>query len=358
MFTTPRPHLGLRLKCVHRSIEISNQQVPVRRIEFLPGTEKSKPELTLNPIIVNEKNNYLAWPVLNFNEIKDTLKTLHQWIQIVGKIRLMTMPWQNHSWHVALYVSPHGYTTRGIPYRGRIFQIDFDFEQHKLFLECTGEQRAGFDLQSITVADFYQNLLELLSSFGIEVSIHGSPNEVDPAIPFAENTSDKTYNPDAARALWQAMLKAHDVFSIFKSDFLGKSSPVHLFWGAFDLAVTRFSGRRAPLHKGGVPNMPLNVMQEAYSHEVFSAGFWPGSDDFPPAFYTYAYPADAKFGLEKVLPREAFYSSEMGEFFLKYEDVRQSDDPEGMLTTFLQSTYEAAANTSNWNREALERSRG
>ncbi len=302
------------------------------------------------------KNKSFAWPVLNFAEMQDTLETLHQWIQIVGKIRLRTMPWQNHSWHTALYISPYGFSTHGIPYEGRVFQIDLDFEKHKLFIHCTHSETVEMDLRPMTVADFYAELFQKLSSLGIDVKIHASPNEMEPAIPFPENTVNKSYDPEMAHKLWLAMLKANDVFNKFRSEFIGKCSPVHLFWGAFDLAVTRFSGDPAPLHQGGMPNMPLEVMQEAYSHEVSSAGFWPGSKDFPfPAFYAYAYPSDPSFGEQKVLPKEAFYSSDMGEFFLKYEDVQQSENPEKMLYDFLQSTYEAAAITSNWNREALEK---
>lgn len=296
------------------------------------------------------------WPVLDFNEIQDTLETLHHWIQIVGKIRLKTMPWQNHSWHVPLYVSSKGFTTNPIPYEGRIFQIDFDFKQHKLFVECSNAGTVSMDLYPRTVADFYKELFEKLGELGIEVKIYARPNEMETAIPFAENTVNKSYDKEAAEAIWKAMLKSNEVFSQFRSDFIGKASPIHLFWGAFDLAVTRFSGEDAPLHQGGMPNMPLEVMQEAYSKEVSSAGFWPGSKDFPfPAFYAYAYPSDPAFGKQKVAPEQAFYSEEMGEFFLKYEDVQQSSDPAGMLRTFLQSTYEAAANTSNWNRKALEK---
>ena len=299
------------------------------------------------------KNN---WPTLKFHEIQDTLETLHQWIQIVGKIKLRTMPWQNHSWHAALYLNAHGFTTNGIPYEGRIFQIDFDFVQHKLLIECTNAQTLSMDLRPMTVADFYAELFENLERIGLDIKIHGSPNEIEPAIPFKENTINKSYEPEAAKNLWQAMLQSSCVFNKFRSDFIGKCSPVHLFWGAFDLAVTRFSGNPAPLHPGGMPNMPLEVMQEAYSHEVSSAGFWPGSKDAPmPAFYAYAYPSDPGFGEQKVLPEEAFYSPEMGEFFLKYEDVRNSDDPEKMLMDFLQSTYEAAIRTSKWDLANLER---
>lgn len=296
------------------------------------------------------------WPDLNFVEIQDTLETLHQWLQIVGKIRLKTMPWQNHSWHAALYITANGFSTHGIPYDGRVFQLDFDFKQHQLTIQCSNTENLTIELRPRTVADFYTELFAKLSSIGIEVKIHGSPNEMDPAIPFAENVVNKSYDPKAANAIWQSMLKANAVFSEFRSEFIGKCSPVHLFWGAFDLAVTRFSGNPAPLHQGGMPNMPLDVMQEAYSQEVSSAGFWPGSKDAPmPVFYAYAYPSDARFGEQKVLPEEAFYSHEMGEFFLKYEDVQKSDNPEETLYRFLQTTYEAAVNISDWNRKELEK---
>lgn len=305
---------------------------------------------------MESNNKHLQWPILNFNEIQGTMETLHQWLQIVGKIRLRTMPWQNHSWHTALYVSAHGYTTQSIPYDGKIFQIDFDFEQHKLFIDCSGKKTLIIDLEPMTVADFYNKLFDKLNQIGIDVEIHHSPNEVEPAIPFKENTLNKSYDPIAANAVWKAMSKANGIFNKFRSKFVGKCSPVHLFWGAFDLAVTRFSGNSAPLHQGGMPNMSLAVMQEAYSQEVSSAGFWPGSKDSPmPVFYAYAYPSDASFGEQPVLPNEAFYSPEMGEFFLKYEDVQKSDNPEKTLLDFLQSTYEAAVNTANWDRTKLEK---
>ena len=269
------------------------------------------------------------------------------------------MPWQNHSWHTTLYLSPHGFTTQSIPHQGGFFQIDFDFMQHQLIISCAHGASQHIALRPMTVADFYRELFGKLSDLGISVHIHGSPNELEMAIPFRENTINRSYDPQAAFTLWQAMAKIQAVFSRFRGEFIGKCSPVHLFWGAFDLAVTRFSGRPAPLHQGGVPNMPLEVMQEAYSKEVSSAGFWPGSKDFPSAiFYSYAYPADPLFGKQQVLPKAAFYSAEMGEFILKYEDVQQSKDPEGMLLNFLQSTYQAAAHTSKWNRAELERDPG
>lgn len=303
-----------------------------------------------------EKNRQHDWPALDFAAMQDTIETLHQWLQIVGKIRLRTMPWQNHSWHTALYLTSRGYSTHGIPFEGRIFQIDFDFRAHKLWIDCSNSGTVSMDLFPRTVAEFYRELFEKLGTLGIEVRIHASPNEMEPAIPFADNTTNKSYDPETATALWRAMLKTNAVFSQFRSEFIGKASPVHLFWGAFDLAVTRFSGRPAPLHQGGMPNMPLEVMQEAYSQEVSSAGFWPGSRDSPtPVFYAYAYPTAADFGTQKVLPEAAFYSPEMGEYFLKYEDVQQSDQPEAMLYDFLQTTYEAAVRTSQWEIASLER---
>jgi len=301
-------------------------------------------------------NTNSAWPELHFDVYQDTLETLHQWLQIVGKIRLRTMPWQNHSWHTTLFITPQGYSTHGIPFEGRVFQIDFDFKKHELTVTCSNSGTLSMPLEPMTVAEFYNKLFVMLEQLGIHVNIHGSPNEMEPAIPFKENTQNKAYDSKAANTLWQAMLKSNEVFNKFRSEFIGKSSPVHLFWGAFDLAVTRFSGKDAPLHPGGMPNMPLDVMQEAYSKEVSSAGFWPGSKDAPaPMFYAYAYPSDPSFGKQAVRPKEAFWSDDMGEYFLKYDDVRNSEDPEKTLYDFLESTYVAAAETSNWDRSSLER---
>ncbi|APG59886.1 DUF5996 family protein [Christiangramia salexigens] len=298
----------------------------------------------------------VKWPVLDFTEMQDTIETLHQWIQILGKIRLKSMPWQNHSWHTTFYITSTGYSTNPIPYEGCIFQIDLDFKKHQLIIKCSETEALSMDLYPRTVADFYTELFDKLSSLGINIRIHPKPNEIEPAIPFAENIINKAYDPDTANKLWRAMLRTNEVFSKFRSDFIGKASPVHLFWGAFDLAVTRFSGKKAPLHPGGMPNMSLKVMQEAYSQEVSSAGFWPGSKDSPtPVYYSYAYPADKGFGEQKVLPKEAFYNADMGEFFLKYEDVQTSENPEKTIMDFLQTTYEAAAITSGWDRASLEK---
>ena len=296
------------------------------------------------------------WPKIDFPKIQDTLETLHHWIQIIGKVRLKTMPWQNHSWHTTLYVTPTGFSTHGIPFEGRVFEIDLNFKDHKLIVTCSNYGSEEMALEPMTVADFYKSLFEMMEHMDIHVKIYAVPNEMEPAIPFAENTINKTYDPEAAQTIWKAMLAANEVFNQFRSMFIGKSSPVHLFWGAFDLAVTRFSGNKAPLHQGGMPNMPLDVMQEAYSQEVSSAGFWPGSKDYPtPFFYSYAYPASVQVKDEPVLPETAFYSEDFGEFMLNYEDVINSESPDDTLYEFLQSTYEAAAISSNWKREQLEK---
>lgn len=266
------------------------------------------------------------------------------------------MPWQNHSWHTALYITSDGISTHGIPYEGRTFHIDFDFRKHELIIQCSDSTQLTMELKSMTVADFYSKIFELLHSINIDVKIYAKPNEIEPAIPFAENTVNKTYVQEHAHDLWQAMSRTNEVFHKFRSDFIGKASPVHLFWGAFDLAVTRFSGRKAPKHPGGMPNMSDEVMQEAYSQEVSSAGFWAGSKDFPKAvYYAYAYPTHDGFPDHQVLPEQAYYSQEMGEFFLDYEDVQSSDNPSETLMDFLRTTYEAAAVTGDWDRSKLER---
>jgi len=295
------------------------------------------------------------WPELNYQAWGDTLKTIHQWTQIVGKIRLQAMPWQNHSWHTTLYVTSRGFSTGSMPYKNGLFEIEFDFESHVLIIRSTFRDEIHIELDGKSVADFYQTLFAHLQSLQIHIDIHAKPNEMEEAIPFAENTQNKSYNKEAVVNFWQAAVSIHNVFLRFRSRFTGKCSPVHLFWGAFDIAVTRFSGRPAPLHPGGMPNMPLEVMQEAYSQEVSSAGFWPGSDAFPePIFYSYCYPSPDAFSTYKVAPEQAFWSKDLGEFMLKYEDVRKSDNPEAMLMAFLESTYEAAAETGNWDRESLE----
>ncbi|MEM9052832.1 MAG: DUF5996 family protein, partial [Bacteroidota bacterium] len=237
-----------------------------------------------------------AWPRLDFESWAETAETIHLWTQIIGKIRLRMMPWQNHSWHSTLYISARGFTTGSMPYKNGILEIEFDFQDHCLTISSTFQKDVKFSLNGLSVAEFYNRVLEELRNLGVKVSIHGRPNEIADNLPFAETHHHKTYDPKSAINFWQATVSVHNVFLKFRSDFIGKCSPVHLFWGAFDVAVTRFSGRNAPLHQGGMPNMPLDVMQEAYSKEVSSAGFWPGSRDFPePIFYSYCYPTPEGF---------------------------------------------------------------
>ena len=305
--------------------------------------------------MITKKSTKQIWPDIPFNDWKETVATVQQWTQIVGKIRLRKMPWTNHAWHVALFVSPLGLTTGSISHEGGIFQIDFDFYNHQLLIITSSGRSEKIDLYPRTVASFYNELFEKLESLRIHVSIYAVPNEVEPAIPFKENEINRSYDKERMNLFWHALVNSHNIFTKFRARFIGKSSPVHFFWGAFDLAVTRFSGRRAPLHPGGAPNIPLKVMQESYSHEVSSCGFWPGSEQFPtPAFYAYCYPTPPAFADQEVQPKEAFFNKEMGEFFLPYDAVRLANDPEEMLLQFLQSTYEAAANTANWDRENLE----
>lgn len=301
---------------------------------------------------MTKQNN---WPELNFDKLKDTVATVQLWTQIVGKIRLKNSPWLNHSWHVTLYVYPRGLTTGNIPYGDRSFQIDLDFIAHQLVITCSSGNTEKVELYPRTVASFYTELFEKLKLLKIDAVIYAKPNEVDPAIPFKEDEVHKSYDKEQITLFFKALLNINAIFTRFRANFSGKCSPVHFFWGAFDLAVTRFSGKRAPLHPGGAPNMPDNVMQEAYSHEVSSCGFWPGSEQFPhPAFYAYCYPTPADFGQQPVKPAAAFYSTEMGEFFLKYDDVRLAENPEIALSAFLESTYIAAANTGHWDRKNLE----
>lgn len=290
------------------------------------------------------------WPELAFEDLKDTLETVQLWAQIIGKVRLVKTPWINHSWHVTLYISSRGLTTGVIPYERGNFQIDLDLIEHQLVITTSNGSNGHFALKGLSVAGFYQELFKKLLLIGIKAEIYAKPNEIDPAIPFAEDETHKTYDSMQMYRYWQALVNINSVFTKFRAEFTGKCSPVHLFWGAFDLAVTRFSGRTAPPHQGSMPNMPQRVMQEAYSHEVSSAGFWGGSVQFPhPAFYSYCYPTPPGFGTQNIEPPEAFYSNEMGEYFLLYENVQRSDDPEGMLMQFLRSTYKAAAVTGKWD---------
>ena len=295
------------------------------------------------------------WPELKFADLKKTLETVQLWSQIIGKIRLVKTPWLNHSWHVTLYVSATGLTTGSIPYEHGIFQIDFDFIAHQLIITSSTGKREQIDLIPRTVANFYKEIFEKLAIMGIDVEIYAKPNEIEVAIPFEKDDIHFEYDKDQMNLYWQALVKIESVFTRFRAKFRGKCSPVHLFWGAFDLAVTRFSGREAPVHPGGAPNMPVKVMQEAYSHEVSSCGFWSGADSFPhPVFYAYCYPTPEEYKSQNVKPEQAVYNNDLGEFMLRYDDVRNSADPKGALLDFLQSTYVAAANTGNWDRKSLE----
>lgn len=297
-----------------------------------------------------------VWPALPYEAWKDTLETLHLWTQMVGKVRLTLSPWVNHSWHVTLYVTSRGLSTSPIAYGTRTFEIEFDFLAHELAISTAEGRSARMPLEPQSIASFYARLMERLSSLGFDVKIDARPNEIPDAIPFARDESHRAYDPVYARRFWHVLVQADRVFKIFRSRFSGKCSPVHFFWGAGDLAVTRFSGRRAPEHPGGIPNLPDRVTREAYSHEVSSAGFWAGGGPIQyAAFYSYAYPQPPGFAQALVAPAAAFYNQDFGEFLLPYDAVRLSSSPDDTLLQFLQSTYEAAARLANWDRAALER---
>ena len=299
--------------------------------------------------------NRNLWPALPALSIwQKTADTVHMWTQIVGKIRLELAPWINHSWGIALYVTTCGLTTSPIPYRGRSFAIDFDFVNHALAVQTSDGDERRFALRPMSVAAFYRELMDTLGELNIYVDIFTRPVEVEDATPFESNESDASYDADAMHRFWQALVQASRVLTAFRARFIGKASPVHLFWGAFDLAVTRFSGRTAPTHPGGMPNVADWVMQEAYSHELSSAGFWPGAGLGEAAFYAYAYPTPDGFARYPVQPAAAYYHEGLGEFVLPYEAVRTADSPDDALLAFLQSTYEAAAETGNWDRAALD----
>ena len=296
-----------------------------------------------------------VWPSLFLTEWKDTYATLHMWTQVVGKIRLVQSPMVNHWWQVPLYVTARGLTTSVMPYGTRTFEIDFDFIDHKLVINTSDGKTGTLALEPRSVADFYQETMAALRSLGIEVNIWTTPVEVADPIPFEQDGKHTAYDPVYVQRFWHVLVQASRVFTEFRSRFIGKVSPVHFFWGSFDLAVTRFSGRSAPEHPGGVPNMADWVTREAYSHEVSSCGFWPGGGDVEPLFYAYAYPQPDGFKDYSVQPDSAFYNQDLGEFVLPYDVVRTSKSPDQLLLTFLQSTYEAAANLSKWDRAALER---
>jgi len=295
-----------------------------------------------------------VWPDLAYSAWSETLATLHLWTQIVGKIRLTLTPWLNHSWHAPLYVTARGLGTSPIPIGAEIFEIEFDFVGHRLAVRTSRGAERSLPLRPQSVADFYRATIDLLDSMGVAVAIKETPNEVPNPIRFSEDRIHASYDAAAAHRFWRALVQADRIFKLFRSGFLGKASPVHFFWGSFDLAVTRFSGRRAPLHPGGVPGLPDAVVREAYSHEVSSAGFWPGAEAFPrAAFYSYAYPEPAGFRARPVAPG-SYFDTTLGEFILPYDTVAQAGQPDALLLDFLSTTYVAAAETGGWDRAALE----
>jgi Family of unknown function (DUF5996) len=294
------------------------------------------------------------WLPLSVATWQDTYETLHLWTQIVGKIRLVLAPKINHWWHSTLYVTTRGLTTSTIPYGTRNFQITFNFLHHQLLIETSDGITKIIDLMPRSVADFYQVMMSTLNDLGIEVQIWTMPQEVTDPIPFDQDTQHAAYDPEYAQRFWQILVQCDRLMTIFRARYAGKCSPVHFFWGSFDLAVTRFSGRQAPKHPGGIPNMADWVTREAYSHEVSSCGFWFGKGAVEALFYAYAYPTPEGFKDYPVQPQEAFYSPEMQEFVLPYDAVRQANDSDAMVLAFLQSTYEAAANLAHWDRAALE----
>jgi hypothetical protein len=293
------------------------------------------------------------WPELAYSTWRDTAVTLQLWTQIVGKVRLALTPWINHSWQVPLYVTARGLSTSPIPLGSAILEMEFDFVEHRLAARASSGENRVLPLEPQSVAEFYHGIMALLSGFGVEVAINQNPNEVADPIPFSKDYHHHSYDAEAAQTFWRVLVQADRLFKYFRSGFLGKVSPVHFFWGSFDLAVTRFSGRSAPLHAGGVPGLPDAVVREAYSHEVSSAGFWPGNDAFPvAAFYSYAYPEP--FGFRDQAVSAGTFDAKLGEFILPYEAVLTATDPEDLVLNFLSSTYRAAADTGGWDRAELE----
>jgi hypothetical protein len=298
----------------------------------------------------------MTWPTLQIPGWQETRATMHMWTQIVGKTRLALAPFQNHWWHVPLYLSSRGLTTSAVPWRDHELELEFDLVRHVLEMRSSLGQSAAIPLVSRPVAHFFRDYLELLESFNVRAKFLKRPVEVRESIYFEQDFKHRTYDPEWANALWRVLMHTRNVFEQFRGEFVGKASPVHFFWGSFDLAATRFSGRPAPRHPGGAPNCANYVMEEAYSHEVSSAGFWPGDDTFPEAIlYSYAYPEPQGFADAAVAPREARYDGSLREFVLPYEQLRLVENPDEKLLDFLRSTYTAAATLARWDRGALER---
>ena len=297
-----------------------------------------------------------AWPELPLPNWSETCATLHLWTQIVGKIRLKLTPLINHWWNVTFYVTARGLTTSPIPYGTRAFEVTFDFQEHRLLIEGSDGRTESFALAPMSVADFYHEFMNRLRQLDIAVHIWTMPAEIENAVPFDEDRVHEQYDPVYVRRFWQALVESVRVMQAFRARFLGKVSPVHFFWGSFDLAVTRFSGRRAPPPTGQTPNVASWVMAEAYSHEVSSCGFWPGNGGFgKAAYYVYAYPEPADYGKTPLRTAGGYYDGTLGQFILPYNAVRQAADPDQLLLGFLQETYAAAADQAGWDRTALER---
>ncbi len=296
-----------------------------------------------------------SWPEIPYPAWRDTCDALHLFLQIVGKYRLARTPWLNHSWHAVFYVNGRGLTSSRIPDTSGGIEISFDLLDHRVVGEATSGGREAFDLEAMSVAEFHARFVRLVRSLGGTPVFHGRPNELPNPIPFVEDRKPRPYDVDAVTRYFHALASVAPVFEQFRTAYLGKVSPIHLFWGSFDLAVTRFSGRRAPMHPGGIPQLPDAVTREAYSHEVSSAGFWPGGNgvDYP-AFYSYAYPAPVGFADARAVPDAAFFDKVLGEFILPYDAVRLSDEPESTLMSFLEGAYGAAATLGNWDRASLE----
>jgi hypothetical protein len=304
---------------------------------------------------LSRANDQAAWPDLPLQAWSDTCATLHLWTQIVGKVRLAQSPWMNHSWHVTLYVTARGLTTSPVPHGNRTFQIDFDFVGRRLVVEASDGRTGVVPLQPQPVALFYGLLMDELRKLDMPVRIVRTPNEIADPVPFDRDETHRAFDADYAERYWRVLVQSDRVFKKFRSRFIGKCSPVHYVWGAPDLAVTRFSGRTAPRHPGGIPNLPDAITSEAYSEEVSSCGFWPGGGPVPhAAFYSYAYPEPAGFAAARVGPAGAFYSNDLKEFLLPYDAVRLAPSPDDALLEFLESTYAAAADAAKWNRSALE----
>ena len=295
------------------------------------------------------------WPSLAYSDWASTAATLHMWTQIVGKIRLAQTPWINHSWHVTLYLTARGLTTSPIPHGLRTFEIRFDFIDHTFSIMTNTGGSRSIPLRPQSVAEFYRQIMGALADLEVPVTINLLPNEIEDPIPFDQDEEHRSYDPAAANRFWRVLVQAERIFTNFRSRFCGKCSPVHFFWGSFDLAVTRFSGRPAPPHPGGVPHLPDAVAREAYSQEVSSLGFWPGNAAMPtPIFYSYAYPEPAGFAQASLAPLSAGYDSRLHEFTLPYESVRQADSPDDFLLEFAQSSYDAASTLGKWDRAALQ----